>query len=60
MAPHIAALIASRPTASEDEIGWAAVEQLSIDAGAAADAGVRGASRAKRPAVDPDRSAAGA
>ena len=30
--PRIAALIASRPTASEEEIGWAAVEQLSIDA----------------------------
>jgi transaldolase len=30
--PRIAALIAAHPTASEDAIGWAAVEQLSIDA----------------------------
>lgn len=30
--PRIAALIAKRPAATEDEIGWAAVEQLSIDA----------------------------
>jgi transaldolase len=30
--PRIAALIAERPTATEDDIGWAAVEALSIDA----------------------------
>jgi transaldolase len=30
--PRIAALIESNPTATEDEIGWMAVEQLSIDA----------------------------
>lgn len=32
--PRIAALIAERPSATEDEIGWAAVEALSIDAAA--------------------------
>jgi transaldolase len=30
--PRIGALIAAQPTASEDDIGWAAVEQLSIEA----------------------------
>ncbi len=32
--PRIAALIAEPPAATEDEIGWAAVERLSIDAAA--------------------------
>ena len=32
--PRIAAMIAGRPAATEDEIGWAAVERLSIDAAA--------------------------
>ena len=32
--PRIEALIAKRPSATEDEIGWAAVEALSIDAAA--------------------------
>ena len=32
--PRIAALIDARPNATEDEIGWAAVEALSIDAAA--------------------------
>jgi len=32
--PRIAAMIAGRPSATEDEIGWAAVERLSIDAAA--------------------------
>jgi transaldolase len=32
--PRIAALISERPAATEDEIGWAAVEALSIDAAA--------------------------
>ncbi|MGH9218420.1 MAG: transaldolase family protein [Vicinamibacterales bacterium] len=32
--PRIAALIETRPAATEDEIGWAAVEALSIDAAA--------------------------
>src|SRR5688572_12847618 len=32
--PRIAALMRQRPLATEDEIGWAAVEDLSIDAAA--------------------------
>ncbi|MGH9202044.1 MAG: transaldolase family protein, partial [Vicinamibacterales bacterium] len=32
--PRIATLIQQRPTATEDDIGWAAVEQLSVDAAA--------------------------
>src|SRR6188474_1710523 len=32
--PRIAAMIAGRPAATEDEIGWWAVERLSIDAAA--------------------------
>jgi transaldolase len=32
--PRIAAMIAERPAATEDEIGWAAVERLSIEAAA--------------------------
>ena len=32
--PRLAAMIAARPTATEDEIGWAAVETLSIEAAA--------------------------
>jgi transaldolase len=32
--PRIEAMISKRPAATEDEIGWAAVEQLSIDAAA--------------------------
>src|SRR5690349_2840455 len=32
--PRIEAMIAKRPTATEDDIGWAAVEALSIDAAA--------------------------
>ena len=32
--PRLAALIAERPSATEDEIGWAAVEALSVDAAA--------------------------
>jgi transaldolase len=32
--PRIAAMIAERPSATEDEIGWAAVERLSIEAAA--------------------------
>ena len=32
--PRIAALIEARPTATEDDIGWSAVEALSIDAAA--------------------------
>jgi transaldolase len=32
--PRIAAMLAERPAATEDEIGWAAVERLSIEAAA--------------------------
>jgi transaldolase len=32
--PRIAALMRERPTATEDELGWAAVERLSMDAAA--------------------------
>jgi transaldolase len=32
--PRIVSMIAKRPSATEDDIGWAAVEQLSIDAAA--------------------------
>ena len=46
------------PAATEDEIGWAAVERLSIDAAALLMPAFAAHQRPQRTAVDPDRSAA--
>ena len=55
--PRIESLLRELPTATEDEIGWKLIEELSVRAAQVARTGLRGARGAQRPPLDPDRSA---